>query len=161
MVAQSTILHLLEERPMSTVDMAEILGTTSTDVGCAIPQLIRYDLIRIVGYTSIPFHPNLRVYALDDWHGPVQCDRTARLRGGRIPTIPASIGKALKTATEPMTIRRIAGRVYDKAPEHVTTSQMTCIRNNLTRMEQQGRVRRTRMHEGARNHPADVWELVA
>lgn len=160
MVAQSTILHLLEGSPMSTVDIAEAVGTTPSDVASSIPQLVRYDLIRIAGYTSIPYHPNLRVYALDEWHGPLQCDRSAKLRGGRIPTIPASIAKAIKTATEPMTIRRIAGRVYDKDPERVTASQMTCIRNNLRKMERTNLVRRTRTHEGALNHPADVWEVV-
>lgn len=161
MVSQAAILDLLSQRPMSSVEMAEILGTTASYISSSIPQLLRYDLIRIVGYTSTPYHTNLRVFALDDWQGPVQCEGSGRVRGGRIPTLPRTIGKALKTTGGPMTVRDIAGQVYGKSPERITPSQANTIRRSLYDLESAGSIRRTRIHVGPSHRPADVWEWVA
>lgn len=162
MVAQSTILHLLEGRPMSTVDMAEILGCTPSDVSSSIPQLLKYDLIRVVGWTSVPHHSCVRVYGLDDWHGPIE-SRTGdgRVAVSYIPKIRYAVGLTLRSSSEPMTLRQIAGGVYHKAPERVPRSRLTYIGKILRTMEDEGKVRRIREQVGALNHPADLWELVA
>ncbi len=160
MVAQASILRALEARPMSTVDIAEAVGTTPSDVSSSIPQLLKYDLIRVVGWTAVPHHSCIKVYALDDWHGPMQ-RADGRVSLSYIPKIRYAVGMTLRLAQGPMTLRQIAGSVHHRDPVRVTNSQLVYIGRILRSMESEGKVRRTREQVGALNHPADLWELVA